>query len=99
MAKLAALPSQDIISGYKGTLDFYVWMGIPVCRSWPRSPGRKRSASVEAQWPVFTDAASLWPTLDKYVQDAYNTMASGSTLSGRDMMMKMYINASSILPY
>jgi hypothetical protein len=42
---------------------------------------------------------TLWNTLDPSVQAAYKTMASGSTLSGRDMMVKMYVNAKSILPY
>lgn len=99
MAILKALPALAIISGYKGTLDFYYTMGIPVCRSWPRSPGSDRAVAVKEQWPVFTAATQLWPTLDKEVQDAYRTMASGSTLTGRDMMVKMYINAQSILPY
>lgn len=99
MARLEALPEQAIISGYKGTVDYYLWKGLPVSRCWPISPGKKRSASVEAQWPVFADAVSLWNTLSQEVQDAYRTMASGSTLSGRDMMVKMYINAKSILPY
>jgi len=99
MAKLEAMPQAHIVSGYKGTLDFYVWKGIVCCRSWPVSPGKRRAASVEAQWPVFTDAVRLWPTLTAHVQDAYRTMASGSTLSGRDMMVKMYINAQKILPY
>jgi hypothetical protein len=99
MAKLEALPELSIISGLKGTLDYYVWMGIPVCRAWPSSPGKKRAAAVEAQWPVFKAATQLWNTLDPSVQDAYNKMASGSTLSGRDVAVKMYINAKSILPY
>ena len=99
MAKLAALPSQAIISGYYGTIDFYVWMGIPCARAWPRKPSGPVSASKAAQWPVFADAARIWNTLDAATQDAYNKMASGSTLSGRDMATKMYINASSILPY
>jgi len=99
MAILKALPSLAIISGYKGTLDFYYTMGIPVCRSWPRSPGSDRAVAVKEQWPVFTAAARLWPLLSEEVQDAYNAMASGSTLSGRDMASKMYINASKILPY
>lgn len=99
MAVLANLPGLDIISGFKGTLDFYVFRGTPCCRSWPRSPGHRRSAAVEAQWPVFTAAASLWTTLDENVQQAYIRMAEDSTLTGRDMCVKMYINAHSILPY
>lgn len=99
MARLAALPESAIISGYKGTVDFYLWKGLAVARAWPRTPGKKRAASVEAQWPVFADAAALWNTLAPEVQDAYNRMASGSTLSGRDMQVKMYINAQKILPY
>jgi hypothetical protein len=99
MAKLDALPEQAIIDGFKGRLDYYYYMGIPCCRSWPSSPGPKRAPAVESQWPVFADASRLWNTLSPEVQQAYNAMASGSTLSGRDMMVKMYINARSILPY
>jgi hypothetical protein len=99
MAKLASLPSKDIINGFEGVLDFYVRDGVAVCRKWPRPITIERAAAVQAQWPVWTDAMTLWNTLDPSVQAAYKTMASGSTLSGRDMMVKMYVNAKSILPY
>lgn len=98
MAKLSVLPAQAIISGFKGKIDYYEWMGIPVARKWPRSPGKKRAPAVEAQWPVFAYAARLWNLLSPEVQDAYNSMASGSSLSGRDMATKMYINATFIYP-
>ncbi|GAH90840.1 unnamed protein product, partial [marine sediment metagenome] len=32
MAKLTALPSLDIIRGFKGTLDFYIRRGVPCVR-------------------------------------------------------------------
>lgn len=99
MAKLAAMPSLAIISGYKGTIDFYLWRGIPVARSWPRSPGHRRAAAVEAQWPVFTAASQLWNKVSPELQAAYNTMASGSTMSGRDMATKLYINATFMYPH
>lgn len=99
MAKLGALPALDIISGFEGVLDFYVRMGTPVCRQWPQPHTKERAAAVVAQWPVFADAATLWNTLDPSVQAAYKTMAAGSTMTGRDIMVKMYINAKSILPY
>lgn len=99
MSKLAALPSVDVISGFRGAIDYYVTMGIPVARRWPRKKRHPPTPGEKAQWPIFADAVSLWNTLTEEVQDAYRKMASGSTLSGRDMMVKMYINAKSILPY
>jgi len=101
MAKLLALPSMDIISGFKGVIDFYVnyqscdrsvaGSGIPCARRWPRSPGHKRAPAVEAQWSAFSEASQYWSQLTQDVQDAYNKMASGTGLSGRDMFMRAYI--------
>ena len=91
MARLEVLPSQDIISGMKGKVDFYLWHGIPVARKWPRSPGSKRSAAVEAQWPAFADAARLWSELSDDIQAAYREMAGGSGKSGRDVFTQSYL--------
>ncbi len=91
MAKLTAMPSQDIISGFKGKIDFYVYMGIPVARKWPRSPGHKRAPAVEAQWPAFTTAAQIWNQLDEHTQEAYIETASGTPLTGRDLATKAYL--------
>ena len=99
MAKLVALPEQAIINGFKGTLDYYVWMGIPCCRSWPRARTVPITPQEKAQWQTFTDASQLWNTLDQATKNAYNKMASGSTMSGRDVMVKLYINSQSLLPY
>jgi len=98
MAKVSQLPALDIISGLKGTLDFYVWKGIPVCRSWPRSPGHRRAPAVEAQWPAFTKGARLWPTLSSDVQKACATMSAGTPLSARDIAVKLYLNAHHLYP-
>lgn len=92
MVKLAAKPSQAIISGFKGTVDFYEYMGIPVARSWPRSPGRIRAPSVEAQWPAFTLAAREWANLSPEVQAAYYAMAESSGLDGRDLQVRAYLS-------
>ncbi|MBA7534041.1 hypothetical protein ES705_26287 [subsurface metagenome] len=86
------MPSQAVISGFKGKIDYYLWRGIPVCRKWPRSPGKKRSAAVEAQWPAFTAASQLWTSLSEDVQDAYRAMSQGSGMSGRDIFTKSYIS-------
>ena len=96
MAKLAKMPNQVIIDGFKGKIDFYVNMGIPCARRWPRSPGRRRAPAVEEQWAPFVWASQNWNSLTPEVQDAYKRMAAGTNLSGRDIFMKCYL-ASTIV--
>jgi len=91
VAKITAFPSQGIIDGFKGTLDFYINMGIPCVRSWPKSPGKLRSEPVMRQWPAFAYSASEWNNLSTTVQAAYNRLAEGSGLSGRDMFTRAYL--------
>lgn len=97
MAKLRKLPGQQIIDGYKGKIDFYLWMGIPVARAWPRSPAMPRSPAVQAQWPAFSWASKNWTFLPSYIQQAYNHMAVGTNLTGRDMFTKSFINGAPII--
>ncbi|MBA7659315.1 hypothetical protein ES703_67292 [subsurface metagenome] len=102
MARLKALPSLDIISGFRGVIDYYIYYpscpaktgvaGTPCARRWPRSPGRRRSPAVEEQWAAFTKASQYWTQLTPEIQDAYNKMASGTGLSGRDMFTRGYIS-------
>lgn len=91
LAKLRVLPHQNIISGFRGKIDFYVWKGIAVARKWPRSPGKSRSPAVEAQWPIFADAAALWNELSDEVRSAYIKMAESTALTGRDLFTRSYI--------
>lgn len=101
MAKLKTLPELAIIDGFKGVIDFYVnyqssdpetrGPGVPCARRWPRSPGKRRAAAVEAQWPAFAYAAAHWADLSAEIQAGYNEMASGTGLSGRDMFTRSYL--------
>lgn len=92
MAKLIAFPSQAIISGLKGKIDFYVWKGILCVRKWPRSPGHKRAPGVEAQWSTFAWASANWNSLSPYVQAAYKDTSQESTLTARDQFTKSFIS-------
>ncbi len=92
MARLSVLPGQAIISGFKGSVDFYVYMGIPVARKWPRSPGRQRAPAVEAQWPSFTYSAKEWVNIDENVQAAYFELAEASGLNARDLQIRGYLS-------
>jgi len=92
MAKLLVMPEQAIIAGFKGTVDFYEWMGIPVARSWPRSPGKTRAPAVAAQWPAFALAAREWKNISAAVQAAYYSMAQSSGLDARDLQVRSYLS-------
>lgn len=93
LAKIKKLPSQAIISGFKGKLDFYVHDGQSCARSWPRSPGKRRSLNVEAQWPAFRYATQAWITLPEDIKDAYRKMAENTGLTGRDMFTRSYLQS------
>ena len=97
MAKLTVLPSLAIIDGFKGTIDFYVWMGIPCARKWPRSPGHDRAPGVEAQWTAWRWATTNWQSLSQFVRDAYNHQAQGTNLTGRDIFTKGFISAKGLI--
>lgn len=91
MAKLTLMPHQAIISGLKGQIDFYYWMGIPVARSWPRSPGKVRAPAVMAQWSPFIFASQEWNNLSEAVRAAYTSLSESSGLNGRDLQMRGYL--------
>jgi len=91
MGKITTLPSQGIIDGFRGKVDFYYWCSLPCFRKWPRSPGHKRAAAVQAQWAAFAWAAANWQNLSPEVQQAYEDTAAESNLTGRDLFTKSYI--------
>jgi len=49
MARIDVLPSIEIIRGFKGILDYYLWKGLPCVRAWPTyRPARQTDASLAA---------------------------------------------------
>lgn len=96
MAKIAEMPNEIIVSGFKGILDYYVWMGIPCVRSWPSRRTLPHSPAEQAQWPIFATAITVWTQADDETRAAYEKMAQGSTLSGRDIASKLYMKGTSI---
>lgn len=94
MAKIAKMPGLEVIDGFKGVIDFYVNMGLACARSWPRSPGHDRAPAVMDKWPAFSWAASNWQTLSQDIRDAFNAMAVGTNLTGRDIFVKSYLSSA-----
>ena len=86
------MPSEGIISGFRGKIDYYLCRGQACARKWPRSPGSKRDPAVMAGWASFSYASQEWINLTQVVQDAYNEMAGASGLSGRDVQQRAYLS-------
>ena len=91
MAILKEMVGLKVIDGFRGVIDFYYYMGLCVVRRWPRSPGKRRAPQVEAQWSVWGYASKLWLFISQDIRDAYNWTAQGSSLTGRDLQMKSFI--------
>lgn len=99
MAKITGMPHMDIISGFKGKLDFYIHDGQACVRRWPKSPGKKRTQAVMDQWEDFRTASRLWSHLSPEIQQAYNSMAQGGSLNGRDLATRAYIKGLFTYPH
>jgi len=96
VAKITKLPGMNVISGFKGTIDFYVHDGQACARKWPASPGHRRAPAVEAAWPAFSWAASYWNYLSQEVRDAYTQLAVGTNMTARDLFAKSFINGKTL---
>lgn len=91
MAIIKEMIGEKIISGFRHTLDFYYYMGVPCARSWPRSPGHQRSPKVMAGWAPFTYSVREWNNLSPEVRRAYEIMVGDSGLDARDMFMRAHM--------
>lgn len=102
MAKIGAIPSKDIVDGFRGVLDYYCHPNGFVVRSWPRSPGRNRNPQVVAAQGPFTYINKLASTLPPDVIEPYKELALGSGLTWKDYLNRLYINGSirvTIIPH
>lgn len=91
MAIIKHMIAEKVISGFKGVIDFYYYMGVPCARSWPRSPGKRRAPQVEAWWAPFAVASREWNNLSEEVRRTYEELATDSGLSARDMFQRAYM--------
>ncbi|MBA7633510.1 hypothetical protein ES703_41078 [subsurface metagenome] len=85
MARLTALPSIDIIRGFKGTLDFYLWRGLPCVRKWPHSRGKRRTAAEIASANLFGAIIKAYSLLGEGALQAYRESALDNPRTARDI--------------
>lgn len=87
MARLDALPSIDIIHGFKGILDFYLWKGLPCVRSWPRMTKAQQSPATIAAGVLFGQILKSYRLLADTVLAAFREEAANQPRTARDLMV------------
>lgn len=91
MAVLDVLPEQQIIDGFKGVLDFYLWKGIPVARKWPVWMPRIPTPTEATNQQAFSYINKLWKDLPPNIKQTWNDMASDTSLTGKDLSVRAYM--------
>lgn len=94
MATLARLPSREIIDGFKGVIDFYLWKGLPCARKWPFWRPRDPTAPEKAAQDAFGYCNAMASTLPPYVIEQYRKMAASSQCSWKDIYVRGYLYGS-----
>lgn len=99
MVRLANLPSQGVIDGLSGVVDFYVYhpsgeegKGVPCARSWPRYDESVMTAASKEQRAPFAYVNQRYRDLSPTVLEAWHQMASMTGLTPRDLATRAYIN-------
>jgi len=94
VAKITKLPGQAIINGFKGTIDYYIYMGQPCVRSWPRAPTGERSKAVQAQWPAFTYVNKAYGYLSPAIIEIYRLNVSCTRHTAKDLCVRNFLDTT-----
>jgi hypothetical protein len=75
MAKMERMPDRATIRAGRGKVDFYLWKGVPCCRSWPRWKPRAFTAGESASQLRFSAAAKEGAMIDAGVREMWLGLA------------------------
>ena len=92
MAVLTAMPSEAIISAFKGVVDFYLWKGKACARKWPHWPKRQPYPEEKENQDAFTVAIAAIKLLDENTIEAWKAMAMGTPYTWRDLAIRGYMS-------
>lgn len=96
MVVLKKLPSQAIVDGFKGTVDFYMYKDTACARSWPRYYPRDPTAPERANQDAFAYVNQVARDLPVFIVDQYKRMAASTPFSWKDLIVRAYISG---IPY
>lgn len=85
MARIKSLPGLDIIRGFKGTLDYYLWKGLPCVRKWPVTPRRHLTPATLAAAAIFGAVLKSYRLLAETVLAAFQEDAADHERTARDI--------------
>ena len=91
MVVIKEMVGKKVIDGFRGVIDFYYYMGVPVARKWPRSQGKSQTPASVAQQPTFTYASRLFIHLSPFLREAYFGVARDCGLHAKDWFMRGYL--------
>ena len=91
MVKLGALPNRDIIDGFKGKVDFYIYKNTAVARKWPRWNKREPHPAEKANQDLFAYINKLAAAYPPYLRKQWVRMAQGTPLTWKDLFVKAYM--------
>jgi len=91
MARLSNMPSQAIVDGFKGVVDFYVYKDTAVARKWPRWHTRESYPAEAANQADFAYVNKLAGSLPEYLINQYKRMAAGTPFSWKDLLVRAYM--------
>lgn len=87
MARIKALPGLEVIRGFKGVIDFYLWKGLPCARKWPHTPRSHLTAATLASAQLFGEIALAYNQLANEVLAAFQEDAADQPRTARDIFM------------
>lgn len=87
MARIKALPGLDIIKGFRGTLDFALWKGLPYVRRWPRTPRHHLTPATLAAAALFGEILKSYRLLADTIYEAFQEDAADQPRIPRDIFI------------
>lgn len=91
MVKLARMPDRDIVDGFKGAVDFYMYKDTPVARKWPRWSAREPHPDERVNQDAFAYINRMAGQLPTYVIDQYKKMAASTPFTWKDLLVRSYM--------
>ena len=90
MAKLRVMPDSGTIMASRGRVDYYLWMGIPVARSWPRKSTQPRTAGEISSSNAFVAAAGWTGAMSDVLIQDYKNMMVGRGVTWIDFQRALF---------